>query len=874
MRCCVPFCNNTSDYVITSDGKGISFHGFPREGGLRVAWLSALGMQGSQLPDSAMICSRHFLDDDICKTEGGFRQLVAGAIPSAVQVCMICLDTDSKLFLMRKHKLEEAYEQLTGHPVLCDAGNLKQTFCVQCAQRLRNFSKFRDKSLRARALMMDLVDKHELITTQHIQMIDRTQHQLKSNIVWTVLGTNPCDLYIEHPSEDKQIELGETIHSIEVKNEPRDDSMSVDGDTEVTNEDDNKVFSRFVASNEGCLSDENMRLQAQLLDEAGCNALKEKAPTTQQAAERTDHSLASLGTENKLSIWKQIDEPRPSADLPLTVVAPLSARLESDNANEVHATEEADTFGESERDPETNNGEVAVSYNKTHINIDTLTNCVVKLYDCKKFKAVPQQEGSLMKTQKAVSSYENPNIDNVPMTTNIKPVIDEVRDYKRNVSKLLQSETDCSNNSIDVQLNIATENNSITFPEKELFICDVCRKMFKQKSLLIKHIQTHNQVKYECKTVNMQRSTALKPYACDLCEYKSASKSNLRAHMRTHTGEKPFTCNLCNYTANSHLVRHLRTHTGEKCYSCNLCSYKSVQNCHLVRHMRTHTGEKCYSCTLCSYKSSQNCHLVRHMRTHTGEKSYCCMLCDYKCSTSTYLAAHMRTHTGEKLICKLCNYEGSTNGSLITHMRTHTEERPYSCSLCEYKSARNSHLVRHMRTHSGIKPYSCKLCDYKCSRNCHLVVHMRTHTGEKPHSCSLCEYKCSRSSSLVRHMKTHTGEKLYPCKICNYKSSTNDSLVQHIRTHTGEKPYSCSECGYKFAQNSHLVRHMRTHTGEKPHACKLCAYRCAVKDALVVHMRSHTGEKRHSCSLCEYKCTRNSHLVKHMRNHHERKINI
>ncbi|XP_034839154.2 uncharacterized protein [Maniola hyperantus] len=200
MRCCVPFCRNTTDNVSTTEGQGTceetSFHRFPSEMHLRAAWLRALGKQ-ADLPDSAVVCSQHFLNDDIIyETESGVRQIRTGAIPSAVQVCMICLDTDSKLLLMSKHKLEEAYENLTGQPV-CDQGNLKQTLCVQCAQRLMNFSRFRDKSLRARALTMELVEKHELVTRKDIKMINRTKHQLKSNMVLTTLGPDHCDLHID-----------------------------------------------------------------------------------------------------------------------------------------------------------------------------------------------------------------------------------------------------------------------------------------------------------------------------------------------------------------------------------------------------------------------------------------------------------------------------------------------------------------------------------------------------------------------------------------------------------------------------------------------------------------------------------------------------
>nr|XP_034837827.1 uncharacterized protein LOC117994061 [Maniola hyperantus] len=141
-----------------------------------------------------------------------------------VQVCMICLDTHSKLFLMSKYKLDEAYQHLVGLPP-CDQGNLKQTLCVQCAQRLANFSRFRDKSLRARALMMELVEKHELITVQHMKSINRVKHQLISDIVKTVLEPDHCDVHIAHSNTDTLTELDATVEAV-----TKHDSLLVDAD--------------------------------------------------------------------------------------------------------------------------------------------------------------------------------------------------------------------------------------------------------------------------------------------------------------------------------------------------------------------------------------------------------------------------------------------------------------------------------------------------------------------------------------------------------------------------------------------------------------------------------------------------------------------
>ncbi|XP_069363622.1 zinc finger protein 544-like [Maniola hyperantus] len=624
MRCCVPSCNNTSDNVSTShrEGKAISFHGFPSEVHLRAAWLGALGKQDGHLPDSAVVCSQHFLDDDIYETESGIRQISTGAIPSTVQVCMICLDTDSKLLLMSEHKLEAAYETLTGQP-LCDLGNLNQTVCIQCAQRLINFSRFRDKSLRARALMMELVGKHELITRQYIKTINRTKHQLESNMVLTTLGPDHCDLHIpEHPSEDKQTELEETII---VKIEGNDESMSVDDDMEVKTEDDDNIYD-FVKDP---LKYESVSFQCTLCSEEFVHELAYmqhmsmhlqdgdgECDTPQVCKPHTavscSSSHSSLITENRPA------DPSPFAHAAMTLAVPLPASLATNNEIKEPSTEEADADN---------------SWRHKR-----LTDCSVQLYDICSKKVVPRRVRSLTKTHKAVRSRVSQNIaykDISYQATRQSGVL--ATEYIEPVAK--------SHHQSHALLN--------------RFNCKICPYQTKIKYDLVKHIRTH---------------TGEKPFCCNICQYKCSRRSNLVVHMRTHTGEKPYCCKLCQYKCckSSDLVKHMRTHTGEKPYCCKLCESKFVSNNELRKHMRTHTGEKTYSCKLCKYTFSRNSSLVVHMRTHTGEKPYCCKLCQYKCNVNSSLVVHMRTHTGEKpYCCKLCQYKCYKSSDLVRHIRTH-----------------------------------------------------------------------------------------------------------------------------------------------------------------------------------------------------------
>ncbi|CAH2236875.1 jg23230 [Pararge aegeria aegeria] len=240
VRCCVAFCSNASASEASGKHEEISYHPFPREVQLRTAWLRALGKEHAYyLPETSVVCSQHFLSEDIYETETGVKQIANGAIPSTVQICTMCLDIDSKLLLMSKHKLEQAYEKLTGYP-LCDQGNLKHTVCVQCSQILKKIDGFREKSLRARSLLMDLVKKYEFITVKHLEMTNCTKSQLTGNVVAKVLEPGRCDI-VELPDEDKEMECDETVdltETLEVTNGYCDDTLLVDSELELLNQSD------------------------------------------------------------------------------------------------------------------------------------------------------------------------------------------------------------------------------------------------------------------------------------------------------------------------------------------------------------------------------------------------------------------------------------------------------------------------------------------------------------------------------------------------------------------------------------------------------------------------------------------------------------
>ncbi|XP_052745941.1 zinc finger protein 271-like isoform X2 [Bicyclus anynana] len=664
MRCCVPFCENTSDNASASERTGITFHGLPSEGNLRTAWLRALGTQDHHLPDPAVVCSQHFLDDDLCTTESCVRQIHSHAIPSTVQMCMICLDTGSKLSLMSKHKLEEAYEQLTGLS-LCRRGNLKQTLCVLCAQRLINFSRFRDLSLRAHSLMTDLVEQHELNTIQHKELMNCTTAHLKCNLTQTTLGANHCDLYIDHTDEEEQTAVEESVVGdvvTVVKNEGSSDSISRADNLELAQED------HCVSKEEYTIS---IKLEVEPLAEAVSEALHRRAATSCTAVAKHEIEIKSESVTFGCTICFQ--------------------EFVEENAYYKHRIKHLqDAGGDAACDASqvcepgaavSRSGDSLVLQNKSVYNDAACDASQV----CEPGAAVSRSGDSLVLQNKTGSQRLS---DEPAPAAGCAPAV---------VAPL--SARLAANDESKVQ---ATEGGGAILTSQQILETD------------IDELDNRSSQSGTKPYTDINKFTNCVVQLYDI--FKKPKEAVLDENLRVgaHTAGKPHSCVLCHYKAlyKGDLLKHMRTHTAAKPYSCVLCHYKTFYKGDLLKHTRTHTGEKPFSCDTCNFQCAQRSHLLLHIKTHTGEKPFSCKICNSKFARKGTLLDHIKTHTGEKpLSCESCNYKCARKSCLLRHIKTHNEEMSFSCEMCNYKCAQKRYLLRHKRTHTGEKPFSSDVCN-------------------------------------------------------------------------------------------------------------------------------------------------------------------
>jgi uncharacterized Zn-finger protein len=262
--------------------------------------------------------------------------------------------------------------------------------------------------------------------------------------------------------------------------------------------------------------------------------------------------------------------------------------------------------------------------------------------------------------------------------------------------------------------------------------------------------------------IDTNQITKNNKFKCEICSRLFSQKSKLEAHQLSHNRKKPFECIHCgkSYSSKSKLAAHGRLHTQTNIHQCNICqkifSYPSYLSDHMKSHNPKTEKQASFECVHCNKQFFFAKSYKRHMKFHTGKGLFHCDICDKLFSQKYSLKVHMQSHDSTRFHkCELCDKSFNQKSNLVEHMRTHTKVKPFKCKICDKSFTQSSHLKSHEVSHNSIRQFQCRLCGKRFKLASHLKRHVNLHTGLKMFKCNQCNQMFSQSFSLKRHTKKH-----------------------------------------------------------------------------------------------------------------------
>ena len=175
--------------------------------------------------------------------------------------------------------------------------------------------------------------------------------------------------------------------------------------------------------------------------------------------------------------------------------------------------------------------------------------------------------------------------------------------------------------------------HSIHNPDRQVYQCEICAQVFKQKRSLDTHLKKHrNELNH----------------LCDICDKKFVSKSNLLVHKISHKVDRPYVCPVggceSRFKTKSAQKGHIEVVHGEKVFSCPFDGCKKSYSTQrmLKSHTMIHSQKFCCSWPKCGKKCRDSYNLDKHFRTHTHIKDMKCPSCDFRCVQRASLNWHRK----------------------------------------------------------------------------------------------------------------------------------------------------------------------------------------------------------------------------------------
>ncbi|XP_052746279.1 zinc finger protein 626 [Bicyclus anynana] len=708
MWCSVPLCENSRENkLLKTNPKSleITYHGFPTIQWLKYSWLVSLGMEESQLLEPAMVCSEHFHHDDFVM---GTQRLKSDALPSVVQVCIICLDTDTKLYPLAKYNLSEAYYNVTGIS-LCSKLKLSPKLCVECAHRLVSCNKFRDKSVRAHNLLLQLYERHNVLSTQNVKTINREENKLTSNIRKKTFMPDHYDYNYTY-TEEKQ------MHPLQIEKIV----ISVDTTTEVKIETENDDGLKEELSNENFDSDEDDIDNVDMTDNKGVEVIKIDRDNIEDFI--NNDVFTDVEFPNVDNCDADIDFMDEDDNLKLSSIIKSSKSKIS-------------------------------KINKKKLSKDVKVK--VKKDGKKRVKSeVRGRPGRKPGFKEELKLFKVTELSHEEQIAEIQKR-QETSNYKNSPFKC----TTCYKGFCDINAyNRHMDKHTNKFGQ---FACPICGLHTKNPYRVNKHLGNTHAARYSCTIcpfVTRSRNSAKaherwhdgKKYKCPHCDEEFIKSTSYMSHVRIkHPSD--FVCTLCGFSfigergLRMHLnMKHrfddIQNPLGPVCEECNI---RFASDAAYHQHMKVSPKHATADTFKLNYPVRKVCrNQARPAKPAKREPAappkpigpVDCEQCGIKLKGSRSYAMHFKKYHPDKnrtkfpkarIMCELCGKIFTCMAHLRYHMPIHAEQKQFKCDVCDKRFAFKANLMNHVVIHDETRPrFECAVCGKNFSNQQNRWRHM------------------------------------------------------------------------------------------------------------------------------------------------------
>ncbi|KAJ8951152.1 hypothetical protein NQ318_021596 [Aromia moschata] len=262
------------------------------------------------------------------------------------------------------------------------------------------------------------------------------------------------------------------------------------------------------------------------------------------------------------------------------------------------------------------------------------------------------------------------------------------------------------------------------------FTCEICGQEFGLLKAVIEH----------CITIHGMEEKVVRPYACDKCDNRFRSSTNLINHKLYHDRNRVNICSFCgkSFITKNDLTAHEYTHYNRRNYKCDKCEKAFKTNTNLrTHHLIVHTDPSLwkYVCHICNKRFPQKSNHDQHVRRHIGEKNFICPLCKKPFTSKSEMQEHVSYHSNFRAYkCEYCGKEYRKKHTYDVHLtkihgvgntKIPIREKKHACHICPSRFYDKLKLARHLCIHSGLKPFSCYACEKKFTDKSYLKHHLK-----------------------------------------------------------------------------------------------------------------------------------------------------